>query len=42
MSIYTGEKVKPIGESHANVEYDGVSHVLPLIIVPDGSCALFG
>ena len=41
MSTYTGETVRPLGEACVNVEYSGSQYSLPLLIVNEGSCALF-
>ena len=42
LSTYTGETVHPLGEAFVNVEYLGSQYSLPLLIVREGSCALFG
>ena len=42
LSTYTGETVRPSGEACVNVEYSGSQYSLPLLIVKEGSCALFG
>ena len=42
LSTYTGETVHPLGEAFVNVEYSGSQYSLPLLIVREGSCALFG
>ena len=42
LSTYTGETVRPVGEACVNVEYLGSQYSLPLLIVKEGSCALFG
>ena len=42
LSTYTGETVHPLGEVSVNVEYSGSQYSLPLLIVREGSCALFG
>jgi len=42
LSTYTGETVHPLGEALVNIEYSGSQYSLPLLIVREGSCALFG
>ena len=42
LSTYTGETVHPLGEARVNVEYMGSNYSLPLLIVREGTCALFG
>ena len=42
LSTYTGETVRPLGEAHVKVEYMGSQHTLPLLIVHEGTGALFG
>ena len=42
LSTYTGETVHPLGEARVNVEYMGSNYSLPLMIVREGTCALFG
>ena len=42
LSTYTGETVRPLGEACVNVEYSGSQYSLPLLIVNEGSCTLFG
>ena len=39
LSSYTGETVRPLGEAYAKVEYLGLQHSLPLLVVQE---ALFG
>ena len=42
LSTYTGETVRPLGEAHGKVEYMGSQQPLPLLIVHEGTSALFG
>ena len=42
LSTYTGETVRPLGETHVNVEYMVSQHTLPLLVVRKGTTALFG
>ena len=42
LSTYTGETVRPLGEAHVSVEYMGSQHTLPLLVVREGTTALFG
>ena len=42
LSTYTGETVRPLGEAHVKVEYMGSQHILPLLIVHEGTGASFG
>ena len=42
LSTYTGETVRPLGEACVNVEYSGLQHSLPLLVVQEGTSALFG
>ena len=42
MSTYTGESIVPLGECTIEVGYADQTYQLPLIIVPEGTCALFG
>ena len=42
LSTYTPETVHPLGEAFVNVKYSGSQYSLPLLIVREGSCALFG
>ena len=42
LSTYTGETVRPLGEAHVKVEYMGSQQPLPLLIVHEGTSALFG
>ena len=42
LSIYTGEKIQPLGQINVNVTYAGTQHSLPLLVVPQGSGVLFG
>ena len=41
LSTYTGETVRPLGETYVKVEYSGLQH-LPLLVVQEGTSALFG
>ena len=41
-STYTGETARPLGEAHVKVEYMGSQQPLPLLIVHEGTSALFG
>lgn len=42
LSTYTGEQISPLGKVTVNVEYQGVKYSLPLLIMPEGTCPLFG
>ena len=42
LSTYTGETVRPLGEVLVKVEYSGTQKTLPLIVVKEGTSALFG
>ena len=42
LSAYTGETVRPLGEAYVKVEYSGLQHSLPLLVVQEGTSALFG
>ena len=42
LSTYTGETLYPLGEAHIKLECAGQEYSLPLIVVPEGSNALFG
>ena len=42
LSTYTGEIVRPLGETFVKVEYSGLQHSLPLLEVQEGTYALFG
>ena len=42
LSTYTGETVRPLGEAYVKVEYSGLQHSLPLLVVQEGTSALFG
>ena len=42
LSTYTGERVKPLGECEVQLEYGSSTYSLPLLILRDGVCALFG
>ena len=42
LSTYTGETVRPLGEAHVKVEYLGLQHSLPLLVVQEASSAIFG
>ena len=42
LSTYTGETVRPLGEAYVKVEYSGLQHSLPLLVVQEGTTALFG
>lgn len=42
LSTYTGETVHPLGEVQVKVEYMGSQHTLPLLILREGTTALFG
>ena len=42
LSTYTGETVRPLGEAYVKVEYSGLQHSLPLLVVHEGTSALFG
>ena len=35
LSTYTGETVRPLGEAYVKVEYSGLQHSLPLLLVQD-------
>ena len=39
---YKGDPFHPYGEALVKVEYEGHIHTLPIIVVEDGPCALFG
>ena len=41
LSTYTGETVRPSGEAYVKVEHSGLQHSLPLIVVQEGTSALF-
>ena len=41
LSTYTGETVRPLGEAYVKVEYSGFQHSLPLLVVQEGTSALF-
>ena len=42
LSTYTGETVRPLEEAHVKIEYMGLQHTLPLLIVHEDTGALFG
>lgn len=42
LSTYTGETVHPLGEAYVKVEYTGLKHSLPFLVVQEGTSALFG
>ena len=42
LSKYTGETVHPLREVHVKVEYRGSQDTLPLLILHEGTTALFG
>ena len=42
ISTYTGEKVQLLGQANVNVNYSESQYSLPLLVVPHGSCDLFG
>ena len=42
LSTYTGETVCPLGEAYVKVEYSGLQHPLPLLVVQGGTSASFG
>jgi len=42
LSTYTGEVVRPLGEADVKVEYSGLQHSLPSLVVQEGTSALFG
>ena len=42
LSTYTGETVRLLGEAHVKVEYSGLQHSVPLLVVQEGTSALFG
>ena len=42
LSTYTGEKIQPLGKINVTVTYAGTEYSLPLLVVPQGSGALFG
>ena len=42
LSTCTGETVRSLGEAHVKVEYMGSQHTLHLLIVHEGTSALFG
>ena len=42
LSTYTGETVRPLGEAHVKVDYMRSQQPLPLLIVHEGTSALFG
>ena len=42
LSTPTGETVHPLGEAYVKVEYSGLQHSLPLLVVQEGTSALFG
>ena len=42
LSTYTGEKIEPLGQVNVTVNYAGNDYSLPLLVVPQGSGALFG
>ena len=42
LSTYTGEKIEPLGKVNVTVNYAGNDYSLPLLVVPQGSGALFG
>ena len=42
LSTYTGEIVRTLGETFVKVEYSGLQHSLPLLVVQEGTSALFG
>ena len=42
LSTYTGETVHSLGEAFVNIEYSGSQYSLPLLIVREICCALFG
>ena len=42
LSTYTGETVRPlIGEVYVKVEYSGLQHSLPLLVLQEGTSTLF-
>jgi len=42
LSTYTGETMHPLGEAYVKVEYSGLQHSLPFLVVQEGTSALFG
>ena len=42
LSTYTLETVRPLVEAYVKVEYSGLQHPLPLLVVQEGTSALFG
>ena len=34
--------MRPLGEAYVKVEYSGLQHSLPLLVVQEGTSALFG
>ena len=41
LSTYTGETVRPLGEVYVKVEYSGLQHSLPLLVLQEGTSTLF-
>ena len=42
LSTCSGETVRPLGEAYVKFEYSGLQHSLPLLVVQEGTSALFG
>ena len=42
LSTCAGETVHPLGEVYVKVEYSGLQHSLPLLVVQEGTSVLFG
>ena len=42
LSTYTGETVRLLGKAYVKVEYSGLQHSVPLLVVQEGTSALFG